>query len=317
MVIVINSPKKNSRTFDNLFFIASIFIIFYFIVATFGFLGEVKDRSNYISTFENLNGIDNYWDIFFGSSIFYGLIFLLGISSHSLSFLSVVFLIIKIYLIKKIFKLWAFVFLYLIKFAFVIDLILLKESLSLLLVLLAFVLLNGMRRNIFLALAFFTHISSISLLFLFYNKIKFNKFFIFYLLFFSSVFLYLFLGVSELKYLHYFASKIEGYILNAEINDSFLIGNPIFWVGVILALYSVYQKKINPQILYTQFFSIIIGFLHPIVGVPAFRLWQFSSFVDLFSINHMQSIKVMILYMLPNFLFFIYGPIYLRNFVNQ
>lgn len=305
-----------SSVYERLFFVSSIIVVLYFLFSTFGFLGEVKDRYNYERTFENMNEHEGYLGLFFGSSVFHGLIYNFGFSSNILSIYSLVFLGLKILLIRKIFKSWAYVFLYLIKFAFIIDMILLKESLALLCVLAAIVCVNSIGRYFYLIIAFFTHISVISLFLLAFKKINNIILIPIFLMFGGVIVLYITPNIENIPYAHYFVSKLDAYRLDSQIGGSFLITNPIFWTGVMLIIYSIYHRKYNYNILFTQIFGVLMGFMHPIYGAPAFRFWQISSFADMFGLRQFGSRVVLIFYILPNFLLFLYGPVYLRNFLN-
>lgn len=311
--------KNTSNTFghfsiDRLFFILSLLVLLYFVFSTFGFSGDVKDRVNYEMTFENMNDFESVWDIFFGSSILYGLFLIFGSTSFALSIYSMVFLILKIFFIKKIFDGWIFVFLYLIKFAFVIDIILLKESLTLLLILFSISTLNIIGRKFYFTLAFFTHISALSLFLIELKKMSISTI----VLALGAIGAYFFISnsLNDFSYLNYFLLKSDGYYLELNSKSSFLISNPIFWVGVILMVFSIYIKKFNSRILCTQLFSVFMGLLHPILGVPAFRFWQFSSFADLLCLKYLNSNKILLIYILPNLLLFFYSAVYLKNFLN-
>jgi hypothetical protein len=303
------------NNFERLFVVLSFGVLIYFVLSTFGFLGEVKDRANYEMTFDNMNAFESFWGVFFGSSILYGLFLLFGASAIALSIYSMIFLVLKIVLIKRIFKSWIFIFIYLIKFAFVVDMILLKESLALVMALLAIVSLSAMRRYFFLMLAFYAHISVVTLILIALKKGNdFNIFAIFLMV--SIVYLLTLKGDFDFAYFYYFIVKYDSYEVELNDNKSFVIGNPIFWTGAILAACSVYERKYDIRVLFTQLISIFAGFMHPIIGVPAFRFWQFSSFVDLFSLSYLSSRFLIILYTVPNFIFFIYAAVYQRNFLN-
>ena len=151
--------------YETLFMVFSVLLYIYFVIATFGFFGEVKDRSNYYLTFENLNSA-SLFTIFTGSSILIGLFSVFGNGFGMLSIYSIVFLTLKLHLLKKIFNSWAFIFLYFVKFAFVIDLILLKESLGILFILFAYSSRHKIIKYLYILTAALSHMSVVPLAFL-------------------------------------------------------------------------------------------------------------------------------------------------------
>lgn len=308
------SGNVNYSVFNRVFFILSVVVLMYFMVATFGFIGDVKDRTNYEMTFLNMNEFESNWSLFFGSSILYGLLWIFGVSSSILSACSVIFLIAKIILIKRFLNSWVYVFIYLIKFAFTIDLILLKESLALFFVLFAIFSARVLTRSFFSVLAIFTHISALSI-FLLVIKSRMEICFLIVLIFCGLIYFYYSADFLDFVFINYIFSKTNSYF--SESKNSFLISNPIFWMGIILAAYALYRDKYNSRILIIQLFSIAMGFFHPLLGIIGFRFWQFSSFVDLLSLSLLGSRLFTLLYILPNLLFFLYGAVYLRNFVDS
>ena len=295
---------------ETLYMIFSIMLFAYFIVATFDIFGEVKDRTNYHNTFNYLNEYSSQLQLLSGSSILYGIFSIFGNSYLMLSIYSIIFLTLKLILLKKIFHSWAFVLLYMVKFAFVIDLILLKESLGLLLVLYAYNSRKLFLSYLYILLAILSHLS-ITLLTFF----RMGKFFIF--LVSSILIFFVAYGSGDIYLVYYYLNKLIFYSIDGE---SFIYQNPIFWMSTILLFcslaYLIKTNKYRLRVLLIQIAVFIIGLLHPLVGIPAFRLWQVGSFVDLFALKYLNSKKLFTIYLLVNSLFLVYGTIYLRGYLN-
>lgn len=295
---------------ETIYMIFSIMLFAYFVVASFEVFGDVKDRANYYRSFDNLNNYSNPLQLLSGSSILYGIFFVFGNSFLALSIFAIIFLTLKLILLKKIFHSWAFILLYMVKFAFVIDLILLKESLALLLILYAYHSRKKILNYLYIFLAFLSHLS-ISLLLL----LRMSKLVIF--LVFSIFIVFTVIGSSEISLVYYYLNKLNFYSVDGE---SFIYQNPIFWMSTILLLWSlahlIKTSKYRLRVLLIQIAVFAIGLLHPLIGIPAFRMWQVGSFIDLFALKYLNSKLLFTIYLLLNSLFLVYGTIYLKGYLD-
>ena len=122
---------------------------------------------------------------------------------------------------------------------------------------------------------------------------------------------------SEISIIYYYLDKINFYNSNG---DSFLYQNPIFWMSTILLFYSfahlIWFGKYRLKLLAIQFAVFIVGLLHPLMGIPAFRIWQVGSFADLLALKYLNSKILFALYLTVNLLFLLYGTIFLQGYLN-
>lgn len=302
--------KRFIIKYESLYMIFSILLYIYFLIATFGTFGEVKDRSNYYLTFDYLNNYSSQLKLLTGSSFLYGIFSFFGNSFLMLSIYSIIFLTAKLFLLKKILGSWAFILLYLVKFAFVIDLILLKESLGLLLILFSYYSKNRILSYVYIFLALLSHLS-VTLL----SLIRIGKVVLFIIL--PLLLIFVIYTFSEISIIYYYLDKINFYNSNG---DSFLYQNPIFWMSTILLFYSfahlIWFGKYRLKLLAIQFAVFIVGLLHPLMGIPAFRIWQVGSFADLLALKYLNSKILFALYLTVNLLFLLYGTIFLQGYLN-
>lgn len=291
----------------------SILLFLYFIVATFETFGAVKDRGNYNLTFENLNNFSSPLQLLTGSSLLYGIFSFFGNSYAILSFYSILFLSAKLILLKKIFNSWGFVLLYLVKFAFVVDLILLKESLGLLLVLFAYYTRYKALRYMYILMGLLSHLSILPL-----ASLKIGKLFIIMII--SIVLIFFIFNISEISLIYYYFDKFNSYNVESGLGESFLYQNPIFWMSTIVLLWSIGYlirfRRFRLRVLLIQMVVFLFGLLHPVIGIPSFRLWQVGSFVDLIALRYLNSKILFAIYLLVNSLFLVYATIILRGYLN-
>lgn len=309
---MIPSPSTRKRfvvKHETIYMICSLLLYLYFLVATFGAFGEVKDRSNYNETFDNLVAFSSELQLITGSSLLYGVFSIFGDSYLMLSIYSAIFFTIKIFLLRNIFRRWSLVFLYLVKFAFVIDLILLKESLALLFILAAYSSRHLILRYVYFLVALLSHLS-VALL----AVIKIEKRTL--LIIAAIVTAVTILSSSEIEVVLYYLDKLKTYNVDTE---SFLYENPIFWMSAILLFCSlssfIRSGKGHLTVIAAQTAVFVVGLLHPVIGVPAFRIWQVGSFVDLIALRTLHNKLVFAIYLFVNLSFMIYGTIILRGYL--
>ena len=299
--------------YETLYMFFSILLFLYFVVATFETFGAVKDRGNYNLTFENFNNFSSTLQLLTGSSLLYGIFSFFGNSYAMLSFYSILFLSAKLILLKKIFHSWGFVLLYLVKFAFVVDLILLKESLGLLLVLFAYHSRHKVLRYMYIFMGLLTHLSITPLVSLKIGRLSIIMIISIFLVF--SIY-----SSSEISLIYYYFDKFNSYNAESDLGESFLYQNPIFWMSTIVLLWSLGHlirfRRFRPRVLLIQLVVFLFGLLHPVIGVPGFRLWQVGSFIDLIALRYLNSKILFAIYLLVNLLFLIYGTIILRGYLN-